>query len=121
MNLRRTRRQKMNKYLNSVIQEIEDDYRELIQADGRNYIEVSISDKAQEMGFSDIEASYRYATAIVPIKQPVDGMKVRIDGRTFVNYHQFLSGVAVPHYVSKATGFDHRPYKAQNSMICNFN
>jgi hypothetical protein len=110
----------MNKYLTSVIQEIEDEYRELIQADGRNYIEVSISGKAQEMGFSDLE-DYRYATAIVPIKQPVEGMKVRIDGRTFVNYHQFISGVAVPEYVSKDTGFDYKPYKAQHSMICNFN
>jgi hypothetical protein len=111
----------MNKSLDSVIQEIEDEYRELIQADGRNYIEVSISGKAQEMGFSDLEECYRHACAIVPIKRPVEGMKVRIDGRTFVNYQQFVSGVAVPDYVSRHTGFEYRPYKAQNSMICNFN
>jgi hypothetical protein len=111
----------MNKSLDNVIQEIEDEYRELIQADGRNYIEVSISGKAQEMGITDIDERYRHASVIVPIKRPVEGMKVRIDGRTFVNYHQLISGVVIPDYVSKQTGCEYLPYVAQNSMICNFN
>lgn len=111
----------MNKDLNTVIQEIENEFRDLIQADGRNYIEVSIAGKAQQMGFADLGQCYRHAHAIVPIKKAVDGMKVRIDGRTFVNYNQFTSGVVVPHYVSRHTDFDHKPYVAQHSMICNFN
>jgi hypothetical protein len=111
----------MKNRLITIIQEIEKEYRDLIQADGRNYVEISISGKAREMGFSDRIDGYRNAHAIVPIKRPVDGMKVRIDGRTFVNYHQFRSGVVVPDYVSRQTDFSYKPYKAQNSMICNFN
>jgi len=47
-------------------------------------------------------------------------MKVRIDGRTFVNYAQFDSGIAVPHYVARQVDLPHRAYVAKDSMICNF-
>jgi hypothetical protein len=32
-------------------------------------------------------------------------MKVRIDGRTFVNYAQYDSGIVVPGYVAEKKGF----------------
>ena len=111
----------MKNNLNTVIKKIGEDYRGLLQADGRNYVEVNISQKAAELGLTEIEECYRDVFAIVPIERPVDGMKVRIDGRTFVNYDQFDSGVAVPNYVSRHSNLEHRPYTAQNSMICNFN
>jgi hypothetical protein len=47
-------------------------------------------------------------------------MKVRIDGRTFVNYAQFESGIAVPNYVARQVDLPNRAYIAQDSMICNF-
>lgn len=111
----------MDNNLNTVIQKIAEEYKDIIQADGRNYLEVSISQKAAEMGLADIEECYQNVLAIVPLQGPVDGMKVRIDGRTFVKYDQFTSGVAVPYFVSQNADLTHKPYTAQNSMICNFN
>lgn len=110
----------MKNNLNAVLNKIEEEYRDIIQADGRNYLEVSISQKASELGFPEIEKCYKNVFAIVPLQHPVKGMKVRIDGRTFVKYHQFDSGVAVPNYVSEQAELAYRPYAAQHSMICNF-
>ena len=47
-------------------------------------------------------------------------MKVRVDGRTFVNYAQFESGVVVPEYVAQKAGLPFQPYTANDSMILNF-
>ena len=47
-------------------------------------------------------------------------MKVRIDGRTFVNYVQFDSGVAVPNYIAEDSELPYRAYAARDSMILNF-
>ena len=111
----------MDNNLNTVLERIGDDYRDILQADGRNYLEVNISRKAAELGFTDIEECYKDVLAIVPIVGPVEGMKVRIDGRTFVNYDQFDTGVVVPSHISRHSTLNYRPYTAQNSMICNFN
>ena len=110
----------MKNNLNAVLHKIEEEYRGNIQADGRNYLEVNISQKAAELGLTEIEECYRDVFAIVPLQRPVDGMKVRIDGRTFVNYDQFDSGVAVPNFVSANADLNHKPFAAQHSMICNF-
>jgi hypothetical protein len=48
------------------------------------------------------------------------GLKVRIYGRTFVNYAQFESGVVLPNYVAHEVDMAHKTYVAQDSMICNF-
>ena len=111
----------MENNLNIVLEKIGDDYKDVLQADGRNYMEVSISQKAAELGLTDIEECYKDALAILPIDGPVEGMKVRIDGRTFVNYVQFDTGVVVPNHISQFSTLNHSPYTAQNSMICNFN
>lgn len=47
-------------------------------------------------------------------------MKVRIDGRTFVQYRQFDSGVVVPGHVAQQSGLSHKSYQANDSMILNF-
>jgi hypothetical protein len=49
-----------------------------------------------------------------------EGMKVRIDGRTFVNYAQFDSGVVVPGFVARQAGMKHRTYEPLDSMVLNF-
>ena len=72
------------------------------------------------MGFPDIDQQYRDACVIVPLKHPIGGMKVRIDGRTFVNYAQFESGIVTPDYVARQVDLPQRPYSAKDSMICNF-
>jgi hypothetical protein len=45
---------------------------------------------------------------------------VRIDGRTFVNYAEYDSGIAVPGYIAKALGGSYRTFVPNDSMICNF-
>jgi hypothetical protein len=110
----------MGNNLSKVIAKIGEDYKDNIRDDSRFYTEVSIAAKAGQLGFTDIEAGYRNAYAIVPLKQPMGGMKVRIDGRTFVNYAQFDSGVVVPQYVASQVDLPRRAYVAQDSMICNF-
>ena len=110
----------MTDKLSSVLTRIGQEYKKNIRDDSRFYLEVSIAQKAAELGFSEIKERYKDAYAIVPLKFPVGGMKVRIDGRTFVNYAQFESGVVAPHYVASQVDLPHRAYTAKDSMICNF-
>jgi hypothetical protein len=106
--------------LSRVLSKIGEEYKENILDDSRFYMEVSIARKADEMGLVDIKECYKDAHAIIPLKQPLAGMKVRIDGRTFVNYSQFDSGIVVPQYVASQVDMPTRAYVAHDSMICNF-
>ena len=110
----------MTDNLSEVLAKIGEEYMENISNDSRHYLEISIAQKAAELGFSETQEQYQNAFAIVPLKDPVGGMKVRIDGRTFVNYAQFESGIVVPNYVAIKVDLPHRDYIAKDSMICNF-
>ena len=110
----------MKNDLSEVLAKIGEDYKENIRVDSRYYLEISLAHKAAELGFSEVKERYRNVYAIVPLKSPVSGMKVRIDGRTFVNYAQFESGIVAPHYVAMQAALPHRAYNARDSMICNF-
>jgi hypothetical protein len=79
-----------------------------------------LDQKAAELDFLEVKKRYWNVHTIVPLKHPVRGMKVRVDGRTFVNYAQFESGIAVPQYVAGQVDLPHRTYIAKDSMICNF-
>lgn len=106
--------------LSEVLTKIGEDYKEKISNDSRHYIEISLAQKATELGFSEVKERFRDVYAIVPLKEPFSGMKVRIDGRTFINYAQFDSGVVAPRYVANQVDLPHRVYTAKDSMICNF-
>jgi len=110
----------MTDNLSEVLAKIGEEYRENINNDSRHYLEISLAEKADEFGFSEGRKRYENVYAIVPLKNPLNGMKVRIDGRTFVNYVQFESGVVVPNYVASQVDLPHRTYMAKDSMICNF-
>ena len=110
----------MTDNLSEVIAKIGEDYKENIHDDSRYYLETSIAQKAAELGFSEVKERYKNVYAIVPLKHPVRGMKVRVDGRTFFNYAQFESGIVVPHYIARQVDLPHRAYTAKHSMICNF-
>jgi len=110
----------MSNHLGEILTKIGEAYRGQIQDDARNYIEVDIGQQAQQLGFTEEGEKYHDVRAVVPIKEAVAGMKVRIDGRTFVRYAQFDSGVAVPEYVAKQTGLPYGMYHANDSMILNF-
>ena len=110
----------MTDNLIKVLAKIGEEYQENIQEDSRYYLEISLAQKAAEMGFPEVKEHYRNVNAIVPLKHPIEGMKVRIDGRTFVDYAQFESGIVVPNYVARQVDLPNRAYIAQDSMICNF-
>jgi hypothetical protein len=75
---------------------------------------------AEKLGFADVKEKFNHANAIVPLKNPVSGMKVLIDGRTFADYAQYDSGVAVPGYIARESGLPYRTYRPDESMILNF-
>ena len=106
--------------LKQVIKQLSEDYKDILDGNSRHYLEVSIAEKAAEMGLKKAEERYKDAFAIVPLKHPLDGMKVRIDGRTFVNYAQFDSGIAVPPYIANQVDLSKKSYAVWDSMICNF-
>mgnify|MGYP003572900330 CR=1 FL=1 len=110
----------MSNELGEVITKIGKAYESDVLDDGRNYLEVNMAQEAEKMGYSSIKGNYPGVHVVVPLKGPVNGMKVRIDGRTFVNYAQFDSGIAVPEYVAKETGLPYKTYHAKDSMILNF-
>jgi len=106
--------------LGKVIGLISEDFKNDILATSRFYREVSIGERAERLGLTELKGQYRDVFAIVPLKQPAEGMKVRIDGRTFVNYAQFEFGVVVPRYVAEDTGLPYKPFVPNDSMILNF-
>ena len=110
----------MRKHLTHIIEKITADHADNIDEASRHYREVSIAEKAAQLGLAEAREHYKNAYAIVPLKSPVEGMKVRIDGRTFVNYVQFGSGIAVPKYVARQTDLPQRAFVPQDSMILNF-
>jgi hypothetical protein len=110
----------MDNRIDELLMQIEKEYGDKIQRGGRHYLEVNLAERAHRMGYSDLGEKYRTASAIIPLKAPQRGMKVRIDGRTFVNYAEYDSGVAVPGYLAKAAGRKYRVFVPNDSMICNF-
>ncbi len=110
----------MNKQLKQILDRISKKYSDHIMNSGRHYLEVNIGREAQQMGVNDLPDQLRSADVVVPLKAPFSGMKVRIDGRTFVDYASFDSGLAAPGYVARAAGLPHRPYIARDSMVLNF-
>ena len=110
----------MSNHLDETLEAISDEHAGHISLTGRNYVEVDIGEKAANLGFSDLGRKYRKVLAVVPVRQAQPGMKVRIDGRTFVNYGQLESGVAVPGHVIQQSKLVYRPFIANDSMILNF-
>jgi hypothetical protein len=106
--------------LKTIIGQIGEDHRHEMATDSRHYCEVSIGQSAERLGYPHLEGQFRDVYAIVPLKRPAEGMKVRIDGRTFVDYAQFDNGLVVPGYLAKKTGLPFKRYVAQDSMILNF-
>jgi hypothetical protein len=110
----------MNKDLKTVLNTIGEEYKEKIQRGSRHYLEVSIGGQAEKLGHTDLKHKYENTYAIIPLKVPQKGMKVRIDGRTFVNYAEHTSGIAVPGYLAREVGRSFKAFIPNDSMICNF-
>lgn len=106
--------------IDDILAKIEEEYRDDIAEGARNYLEVDLGKRAETLGFTDLADKYRNVNAIVPLKRPFHGMKVRIDGRTFVNYQQTGAGIAIPGYVAGDSRKLHKTFIPNDSMICNF-
>ena len=106
--------------LDRVIMEIGKEFKGKISGNARHYLEVNIGKKSEILGFYDLQQKFQNVYAIVPLKHPIKGMKVRVDGRTFKDYSQFVSGIAVPGYMARQSKLPSKAYKPQNSMILNF-
>lgn len=110
----------MEQALREVLNRIGEKYINDISRHSRIYLEANIGKEAEKMGYSEIRLRYGSSHAIVPLKQPVPGMKVLVDGRTFVNYAQLKSGIVVPVYIADTAGLDYSVYVANDSMVLNF-
>jgi hypothetical protein len=109
----------MKRHLNEVLESIAEEHGGNILAGARDYLEVDIGKRAEVLGYPELEDKYGQVYAIVPLKHPKTGMKVRIDGRTFVNYAQYDSGIVVPGYMADEAVQPYKSYIPNDSMILN--
>jgi hypothetical protein len=109
-----------NRQLNDLLDLIAQEYQPMIQKGSRHYLEVAVGKQAERLGYADLKEKYRDTCVIVPLKTPRQGMKVRIDGRTFVNYAEHPSGIAFPGDIAKELGRSFNTFVPNDSMICNF-
>ena len=110
----------MTHTIDDILINIAEEFRDDIEIDARNYLEVDIGRKAEQLGRPEAGRKFRKIYAVVPLKKPTGGMKVRIDGRTFIDYAQFESGVVVPGYVAREAGLTYKTFLPLGSMILNF-
>ncbi len=110
----------MNTELGDVINYMGGSFKNDIKKESNCYLEVDIGKQAEKIGLFNIQGTYQDVNAIIPLKEALPGMKVMIDGRSFINYAQFDTGIAVPEYVAKETGMRYRTYMPADSMILNF-
>jgi len=106
--------------LGDVLNKIGESFKQEIANESKVYLEVDIGKQAEKFGYSDMKEKYHGVSAVVPLKQALPGMKVMIDGRTFIRYAQFESGIAVPEYVAREAGLRYQTYQPNDSMILNF-
>ena len=106
--------------IDDILEKIAEEFGDDIEKDARNYMEVDIGRTADQLGQPEAAKKFRNIFAVVPLKKPAGGMKVRIDGRTFVDYAQFESGVVVPGYVAREAGLAYKTFLPLDNMILNF-
>lgn len=109
-----------NPRLREILEKIGDEYANRISDGSRFYVEVDIGKRLAEAGETEMAERFRKVNAIVPLRLPAAGMKVRIDGRTFVRYARLESGVAVQDCVAREAGMVYEDFIPNDSMILNF-
>ncbi|MCJ7774094.1 MAG: hypothetical protein MUP22_13295 [Desulfobacterales bacterium] len=109
----------MDNRLKEILDNIGEIYTKRISPESRHYIVVNFGKHAQEMGYNDLREKLKDSYAIIPLKEPIPQMKVRIDGRTFVDNCLHPDGFAVPGYVVKEARMPCSKYTANDSMILN--
>ena len=107
----------MSNELIKVLAHMADEYKDDISRDSGVYLELDIGKEAEKLGYPDIAEKYAGAEAVVPLSHTPDGMKVMIDGRTFVNYEQLETGVVIPGHVAKDAALPSKHYEAPVMVI----
>lgn len=110
----------MDNRIDELLENLEKTYGSKMQRGARHYMEVNLADQARKLGYADLGEKCGTACAIIPLRSPQEGMKVRIDGRTFVDYAEYDSGMAVPGYLARDAAKTFRIFVPRDSMICNF-
>ncbi len=110
----------METQLDQLLLAMKTKYQHNTRHNSRMYMEVDLGKEAAEMGLDDLSDKLSRVNALIPLKHAVQGMKVRIDGRTFINYVQFDSGITLPGFIAADTRLPHKRYVPWDSMICNF-
>ena len=110
----------MRTHLDTVLKRIGENFRDKISENSKYYVEVNIGREAENLGYPDIKDKFHHVYAVVPLREPLPGLKVMIDGRTFSDYAQFTSGIAVPGYVARESSLPSQAYKPDDSLILNF-
>jgi hypothetical protein len=109
-----------NARLKQILEEIGREYADRVSEGSRFYVEVDIGKRAAEAGDAELARRYHKVNAVVPLRRPTPGMKVRIDGRTFTRYARLESGVAVQDCVAREAGMVFEDFIPNDSMILNF-
>lgn len=110
----------MKTVLGEILDQIGESYKQQIQTESKNYLEVDLGRQAVRYGHSELLDRYGRVMVIIPLKEAAPGMKVLIDGRTFRRYARLPSGIAVAEYVARESGLPYQKYHAPESMILNF-
>lgn len=110
----------MNTQLTDIINHLEASYSDDLLPGSQYILEIDLGREAERMGYPELGQRLRGTEAVVPVKTPVAGMKVLIDGRTFVNYAQYGSGIAVPGSVASEIALPATPYHPEDSLIRQF-
>lgn len=110
----------MKQRLNKILDTINEEFGDVIQKGSRHYCEISIGNQAAKLGYDDLKEKFKHTYAVIPLRSPQRGMKVRIDGRTFVSYAEYESGIVVPGFLAKQADRPYVSFVPNHSMICNF-
>jgi len=107
----------MSNELSEVLTRIADEYKEEIASDSGTYLELDIGKEAEKLGYSNIAEKYRGIAAAVPLKRKLNGMKVMMDGRAFMDYVQLETGIVIPGYIAKEAALPNKHYEAPESIV----
>jgi hypothetical protein len=107
----------MSNELSELLTRIADEYKEEISAESGTFLELDIGKEAEKLGYSKLAEKYRGIAAAVPLKRTLNGMKVMMDGRTFVDYAQLETGVVIPRYIAKEAALPTKHYEAPESIV----
>jgi hypothetical protein len=107
----------MSNQLGEVLTTIAEQYREEISSESGTFLELDIGKEAEKLGYSNIAEKYRGIAVAVPLKRTLNGMKVMMDGRTFVDYAQLETGVVIPGHIAKEASLPNKHYEAPESIV----